>query len=249
MAGCLATLRKLKQQGPALQESLSNRTRLFATRVNDFLAEENVDIRIIFFGSIFTFRGSGNLEVFFYHLLEKGIYIWEWRACFLSTAHTDEDLESIFRAIRETISEMQDGGFFTKPVSGTDAKPTRILRSTRSSGTKFSLYFFGNYDAEYTNGKYDLLMDAAKHGDTNGYEAIWLPERHFDRFGGFSPNPSVLAAAISRETANLQIRGGSVVTPLHHPLRIAEEWALVDNLSEGRTGSPSPAVGILMTLL
>ena len=236
MAGCLATLRELKQQGPALQESLSNRTRLFATRVNDFLAEENVDIQIIFFGSIFTFRGSGNLEVFFYHLLEKGIYIWEWRACFLSTAHTDEDLESIFRAIRETISEMQDGGFFTKPVSGTDAKPTRILRSTRSSGTKFSLYFFGNYDAEYTNGKYDLLMDAAKHGDTNGYEAIWLPERHFDRFGGFSPNPSVLAAAISRETANLQIRGGSVVTPLHHPLRIAEEWALVDNLSEGRTG-------------
>ena len=68
------------------------------------------------------------------------------------------------------------------------------------------------------------------------YEAVWLPERHFDRFGGFSPNPSVLAAALARETTSIKIRGGSVVLPLHHPLRGAEEWALVDNLSNGRTG-------------
>ena len=35
-------------------------------------------------------------------------------------------------------------------------------------------------------------------------------------------------------TENLQLRAGSVVVPLHHPVRIAEDWAVVDNLSCGR---------------
>ena len=65
---------------------------------------------------------------------------------------------------------------------------------------------------------------------------MWLPERHFHGVGGFSPNPSVIAAALARETEHLQLRGGSVVLPLHHPVRVAEEWSVVDNLSNGRVG-------------
>jgi natural product biosynthesis luciferase-like monooxygenase protein len=48
------------------------------------------------------------------------------------------------------------------------------------------------------------------------------------------PNPSVLAAALSALTHRIRIRAGSVVAPLHHPIRIAEEWSIVDNLSGGR---------------
>ncbi|MDH3603844.1 MAG: LLM class flavin-dependent oxidoreductase, partial [Candidatus Tectomicrobia bacterium] len=62
----------------------------------------------------------------------------------------------------------------------------------------------------------------------------WTPERHFQAFGGLFPNPSVLSAALAMVTHRLQIRAGSVVVPLHHPIRLAEEWALVDNLSKGR---------------
>ena len=43
-------------------------------------------------------------------------------------------------------------------------------------------------------------------------------------------------AALSGITKNVQLRAGSVVLPLHDPLRVAEEWAVVDNLSGGRTG-------------
>ena len=52
--------------------------------------------------------------------------------------------------------------------------------------------------------------------------------------GSLYPNPAVLHAALARETRRIRLRAGSVVLPLHHPIRVAEEWAVVDNLSNGR---------------
>lgn len=99
----------------------------------------------------------------------------------------------------------------------------------------FSLFLWGNDDGPGSR-KYDLLLEAAKFGDTHGFSAVWTPERHFHAFGGPYPNPSVLGAAVATITRNLQIRAGSCVLPLHHPIRVAEEWAVVDNLSNGRVG-------------
>ena len=65
---------------------------------------------------------------------------------------------------------------------------------------------------------------------------MWTPERHFHDFGGLFPNPAVTGAALAALTERVSIRAGSVVAPLHHPVRIAEEWSLVDNLSGGRVG-------------
>lgn len=98
----------------------------------------------------------------------------------------------------------------------------------------FSLLFFSGNEAEPVAGKYNLLMESAKFADGNGFKAIWLPERHFHFFGGLYPNPSVLAAALAMITRNIRLRAGSVVLPLHHPARVAEEWSVVDNLSGGR---------------
>src|SRR5262249_14412230 len=70
----------------------------------------------------------------------------------------------------------------------------------------------------------------------HGFEAVWTPERHFHAFGGLFPNPSVMSAALAAVTERVKIRAGSVVLPLHHPIRIAEEWSLVDNISQGRVG-------------
>jgi natural product biosynthesis luciferase-like monooxygenase protein len=98
----------------------------------------------------------------------------------------------------------------------------------------FSLFYFGNAGEQDNN--YKLLIEGAKFADENNYTAVWTPERHFNEFGGLFPNPSLLGAAISTITKNIQIRAGSVVAPLHNPLRIAEEWAVIDNLSGGRVG-------------
>lgn len=110
---------------------------------------------------------------------------------------------------------------------------TSVSGGTRAA-PEFSLLFFASNEAEYKENKYQLLIEAARFADRNGFRAIWLPERHFHAFGGLYPNPSVLAAALAMVTTRLRLRAGSVVVPLQNPVRVAEEWAIVDNLSGGR---------------
>jgi natural product biosynthesis luciferase-like monooxygenase protein len=99
-----------------------------------------------------------------------------------------------------------------------------------------SLSYFASDERQNGTAKYRLLLEGAKFADTHGFTAVWTPERHFHAFGGLYPNPSVVSAAIASVTSRVSIRAGSVVLPLHHPLRVAEEWSVVDNLSEGRVG-------------
>jgi len=101
---------------------------------------------------------------------------------------------------------------------------------------QFGLFYFANYEGNHDHDKYHLILNSAKWADQNGFVRLWTPERHFHSFGGLSPNPSVLAAAIAATTQNIQICAGSVVLPLHDPIRVAEEWAVVDNISNGRVG-------------
>ncbi|WP_370399432.1 MupA/Atu3671 family FMN-dependent luciferase-like monooxygenase [Sulfitobacter sp. JB4-11] len=100
----------------------------------------------------------------------------------------------------------------------------------------FGLFYFANDEKGGGRDKYDLILKSAKWADQNGFVRLWTPERHFHSFGGLSPNPSVLASALAATTENIQICSGSVVLPLHDPIRVAEEWAVVDNISNGRVG-------------
>jgi natural product biosynthesis luciferase-like monooxygenase protein len=101
----------------------------------------------------------------------------------------------------------------------------------------FGIMFFSSQAAasgEAGEGKYRLLLDAAAFADRRGFCAVWTPERHFHAFGGLYPSPAVVSAALAMITERLQIRAGSLISPLHHDVRIAEEWSIVDNLSGGR---------------
>ncbi|MBC7171944.1 MAG: LLM class flavin-dependent oxidoreductase, partial [Polyangiaceae bacterium] len=99
----------------------------------------------------------------------------------------------------------------------------------------FGLYYWGNDDGEGAR-KYRLLLEGARFADAHGFNAVWTPERHFHAFGGPYPNPSVTGAAVAAVTDRVEVRAGSCVLPLHHPARVAEEWAVIDNLSNGRVG-------------
>ena len=99
-----------------------------------------------------------------------------------------------------------------------------------------SLFYFSSDEGEHAADKYKLLLDGARFADTNGFAAVWTPERHLHPFGGLYPSPSVAAAAIAAVTERVAIRAGSVVLPLHSPIRVAEEWSVVDNISGGRAG-------------
>ncbi|ASW55340.1 MupA/Atu3671 family FMN-dependent luciferase-like monooxygenase [Plantactinospora sp. KBS50] len=83
---------------------------------------------------------------------------------------------------------------------------------------------------------YDDILAIARTADELGFTAVWTPERHFQQVGQVFPSPPVLAAALAVATRRIAVRAGSVVLPLHHPLRVVEDWAVVDNLSRGRIG-------------
>lgn len=110
---------------------------------------------------------------------------------------------------------------------------SRPAASTRPMD--LGLFFWGNDDGPGGK-KYELLLESARFADENGFSAVWTPERHFHAFGGPYPNPSVTGAAVAAVTSRIKIRSGSCVLPLHHPIRVAEEWAMIDNLSDGRVG-------------
>lgn len=108
--------------------------------------------------------------------------------------------------------------------------------SSHAKQLDFSLFFFAADNLRPGEDKYRLYIDGAKFADRNGFSALWTPERHFHESGGLYPNPSVLSAALATITDRIKLRAGSVVMPLHHSIRVAEEWAVVDNLSHGRVG-------------
>jgi natural product biosynthesis luciferase-like monooxygenase protein/amino acid adenylation domain-containing protein/non-ribosomal peptide synthase protein (TIGR01720 family) len=115
-----------------------------------------------------------------------------------------------------------------------EARPSREPRKTA-----VSLFYFASASGDApvpAGGRYRLLLEGAKLADRRGFTAVWTPERHFHAFGGLYPNPSVTGAAVAAVTERVAVRAGSVVLPLHDPVRVAEEWAVVDNLSHGRAG-------------
>ncbi|MDE1476885.1 amino acid adenylation domain-containing protein [Xenorhabdus bovienii] len=102
---------------------------------------------------------------------------------------------------------------------------------------QFSLHFFADAEKQEANEDiYSLYLSAVKQADELGFTAVWTPERHFTDIAAAFPNPATLSAALATVTKNIALRAGSVVAPLHNPLRIAEEWAVVDQLSNGRAG-------------
>ncbi|HKU73634.1 MAG TPA: MupA/Atu3671 family FMN-dependent luciferase-like monooxygenase [Pyrinomonadaceae bacterium] len=262
MAAASAVLKRLKDDGPALQERVNRQTEELVTTLNTYFEQESVPLHCVHFGSLFRFvtgREFKHPELFGYHLFSKGIHVWDGGNYFLSTAHTQEDIRKVVDAVTSTVEDLRGGGFLPRRPDGpsTPPKPIHVEApsgnghgqsvvsvssvaappvASKNRTIKFSLYYFGNYWPEFRDDKYDLIFATTRFADEHGFEAVWIPERHFDSFGGFSPNPSVMAAALARETNRIQIRAGSVALPLHNPIRVAEEWALVDNLSKGRVG-------------
>ncbi|MFZ2651075.1 MAG: MupA/Atu3671 family FMN-dependent luciferase-like monooxygenase [Burkholderiaceae bacterium] len=129
---------------------------------------------------------------------------------------------------------------FTVVLHGGAARQT--LASVRPAAAEgrieFGFFYWNvaNDESEYDREKYRLLLEGARFADRHGFNSVWTPERHFAAFGGLFPNPAVTCAALATITNNVSLRAGSCVVPLHSPIRIAEEWAVVDNLSNGRVG-------------
>ncbi|WP_342379999.1 amino acid adenylation domain-containing protein [Myxococcus stipitatus] len=127
MATMIATLTHLKQEGPLLQERLNQRAARLVERINDVFQQAQAPVEMVHGGSVMRFNAAGNssylfqpleMDLFYCHLRDRGIYIWEGRTCMLSTAHGDAELDAIVHAVAESVAEMQSGGFWPRPQPG-----------------------------------------------------------------------------------------------------------------------------------
>jgi natural product biosynthesis luciferase-like monooxygenase protein len=82
--------------------------------------------------------------------------------------------------------------------------------------------------------RYQDTLAQATCAEGLGFESVWPVEHHFHRAVSILPCPALLLAAIAARTSTLRLGTAIVQLPLAHPLRVAEELATLDVLSDGR---------------
>ncbi|MCE2457352.1 MAG: LLM class flavin-dependent oxidoreductase [Dehalococcoidia bacterium] len=99
---------------------------------------------------------------------------------------------------------------------------------------KFSNFLFPH--SPTPDSDYDAVTDALREAELTeelGFDAVWLGEHHIDGACAYV-DPVTFAAAVAARTRRVQIGFAAVQMALHHPIRLAEEIALIDNISNGR---------------
>lgn len=80
---------------------------------------------------------------------------------------------------------------------------------------------------------YEETLDVVAWSETVGFRGAWVPEHH-GADDGYMPTPNLALAAIAARTSTIRIGAAIAIAPLYHPVRFAEECAVLDILSDGR---------------
>ncbi len=92
------------------------------------------------------------------------------------------------------------------------------------------------FDPRLTDGageRLSALVDAAPLAEAHGFDVLWIAERPTSE-ASLVPSALVLCAAVAVRTRRLRISSGLLPLPFYHPLRVAEDAASLDGLSQGR---------------
>jgi alkanesulfonate monooxygenase SsuD/methylene tetrahydromethanopterin reductase-like flavin-dependent oxidoreductase (luciferase family) len=99
---------------------------------------------------------------------------------------------------------------------------------------KFGLfYLFSDFGEIAQDRLFHEVLEEITCAEELGFESVWLPEHHFAVYGMLG-NPMIFAASIAERTRRIKIGTAIMVVPFQHPLRVAEDAAMVDALSGGR---------------
>ena len=82
--------------------------------------------------------------------------------------------------------------------------------------------------------RYNDIISQIELGDELGFDTAWLGELHFGRAFSILADPLMVLAAAAQRTTRIRLGTAVMLLPLHHPVKIAEEAAIVDILSDGR---------------
>ena len=165
----------------------------------------------------------GSLEILFFYTRSK---CWGWRQL------TTSEAGHIVCAISEWLDYDITG--FNPKNSGCDALLTRIRLEINNEIRV--LCSDQQLENELSHSQMmDNLREQVVLCDEPGFDAVWLAEHHLNPEGfGNSPNPIVLAADLASRTSRIKIGFSCVTATMWHPIRLAEDLALLDHLTKGR---------------
>jgi amino acid adenylation domain-containing protein len=122
MAVACSVLEEIRRRGAPMYDRLNERTSRLVARLNALFEAGRYPVAAVHFSSSFRFFFGPEFQhpdLFNHHLVLGGIYmIPETGTHFLSTAHTDDDLETFFQAVRASLEAMRDGGFIPPGPDG-----------------------------------------------------------------------------------------------------------------------------------
>ena len=102
---------------------------------------------------------------------------------------------------------------------------------------RFSILHLPTYYPEYHGSEaqfYQAILAECDRAETHGFHSAWFAEHHFHAYGGHIPSVPVLASAVAQRTKKLRLGSGICLIPLQDPIRVAEQFAMLDCLSGGR---------------
>lgn len=76
-------------------------------------------------------------------------------------------------------------------------------------------------------------IETIRQAEQLGFHSAWIGEHHFGEYG-VCGSPALIIAHAAAVTSSIRLGAGVVLLPLHHPVRIAEDYAMLDVLTEGR---------------
>ena len=116
LAASKASLEYMKRKGPQLQENLTRKTKRLADALNNVLTRHQLPLYVAQFGSLWKIKFKEDIlcgELLFTLMREKGIHIWDNFPCFLTEAHTDEEVDTLVRCFSQSVQELIEGGIFS----------------------------------------------------------------------------------------------------------------------------------------
>ncbi|WP_018902639.1 putative FMN-dependent luciferase-like monooxygenase [Rhizobium sp. 2MFCol3.1] len=82
--------------------------------------------------------------------------------------------------------------------------------------------------------RYRLAAEQIIHAERHGFDSAWIAQHHFHADEGGLPSPAVFLAHIAARTSNIRLGTGVITLPMENALRVAEDTAVLDLLSNGR---------------
>lgn len=217
MPALWASLNYIKEHSPRMQEELDAKTTHIADELNAHFTRSRVALKVAHLGSLFRILYPPELkyaDLLYYHLLEKGVYVCETRNCFLSTAHTEEDIEHVIRAVRESVDELREAEFLPqipeaagpRPVAGQAAAHATAPRAdatrvplTESQRQVWAMAQMGDEEARAYNLSTGLRLRGPLDIETMRTVVRRVVERHEALRATFSPEGDYQEIAASLE--------------------------------------------------